>query len=131
MRTNKYYLKFVKSWKEFYSGKSPIFAFWILGFTGLIILTIVPLLFTREWSFLPSFDEKTGVIGDTFNGVVSPFIALMATFITFLAFWIQYQANQKQIESNTEQKNQFEKQNQDAVFLDYLTPKNQGLLIAR
>lgn len=40
--------------------------------------------------------DKTGPIGDTFGGIVGPFVALVAALLTFLAFYIQYRANELQ-----------------------------------
>ena len=54
-----------------------------------------PILFTLHGKIDFS---KTGQIGDTIGGIMSPFIALVAAIITFLAFWVQYIANKKQWE---------------------------------
>src|SRR5687768_5354252 len=91
---------------NFKSGKSPMLGIWIILLLGGLSMFLFPYLFTRNWG-LPSF-VNTGAIGDTFNGIAGPFIALAAAILTFLAFWVQYQANQ-------EQKKQFEKQNQDQI----------------
>lgn len=40
--------------------------------------------------------ERTGQIGDTFGGTITPFVGLLAAYLTFLAFWIQYRANEQQ-----------------------------------
>ncbi|MVT39386.1 hypothetical protein GO495_02205 [Chitinophaga oryziterrae] len=37
--------------------------------------------------------SKTGVIGDTYGGLIGPWIALIAAILTFLAFMVQYRAN--------------------------------------
>jgi Putative phage abortive infection protein len=69
----------------------------ILGFALLVLL----LLFTLPYIFtLPNFTgidfSKTGNIGDTFGGILGPFIAIVAAVLTFFAFYIQYQANEQQ-----------------------------------
>ena len=54
--------------------------------------------------------RHTGEIGDTFGGIMGPFIAIVASILTFLAFWAQFKANQLQINIFTKQKKQFDKQ---------------------
>ncbi len=65
-----------------------------------------PILFTRY--SIVSFSQ-TGQIGDTIGGIMSPFVAIIASALTFLAFWVQYEANQ-------EQRLQFNTQSQDQLF---------------
>ena len=67
----------------------------------LLFIFISPYLFTREWSFFPSFVGK-GEIGDTF-GIMNPFIAIIAALLTFMAFGTQYNANIQMIENNDKQ----------------------------
>jgi hypothetical protein len=37
-----------------------------------------------------------GTLGDAINGVMGPFIAMVAAGLTFIAFWVQYRANELQ-----------------------------------
>ncbi|PKL16337.1 MAG: hypothetical protein CVV49_16705 [Spirochaetae bacterium HGW-Spirochaetae-5] len=69
-----------------------------------IFSMISPLIFTRS---LTDFDfTNTGQIGDTIGGLMSPFIAMVATILTFAAFYVQYRANQIQIRNFENQENQ-------------------------
>jgi hypothetical protein len=45
----------------------------------------------------PKFYKDKGVIGDTFGGLMSPFIAIAGICGTFLAFYMQFKANQIQL----------------------------------
>jgi hypothetical protein len=89
---------------DFVIGKRSNFGVWIVLLIGCIALFILPWLFTRNWG-LPSFSE-TGSIGDTVNGIATPFIAIAAAILTFVAFWVQYQSNLNQVR-------QFRKQDLD------------------
>lgn len=64
---------------------------------GLIMF--FPLWFTQK-SWLIYFDlvvnTETGQMGDTFGGLMAPYIAMVAAGLTFMAFWVQYIANQNQ-----------------------------------
>lgn len=68
----------------------------MMKYFGIFILIIcfLPFLFTLKLDWL-NF-TKTGQIGDTIGGTMTPFIAIAAALLTFLAFWVQYKANQKQ-----------------------------------
>ena len=62
-----------------------------------IISLITPFVFTQifdkgEYSFIGK-----GEIGDTFGGLMSPFINLSAVIVTGLAFYMQYKANKLQV----------------------------------
>jgi hypothetical protein len=48
--------------------------------------------------------ERTGQIGDTFGGTITPIVGLLAAYLTFLAFWIQYRANEQQKNYISEQR---------------------------
>lgn len=48
--------------------------------------------------------ERTGQIGDTFGGTITPIVGLLAAYLTFLAFWIQYRANEQQKKYIAEQR---------------------------
>jgi hypothetical protein len=40
--------------------------------------------------------QESAQLGDTFGGLMGPFIAMFAACLTFIAFYVQYQANQQQ-----------------------------------
>ena len=61
----------------------------------IIIILFFPYLFTY-FSFFNIDFSKTGNIGDTIGGILSPFIALAAAVLTFFAFWVQFKANEQQ-----------------------------------
>lgn len=72
--------------------------FWLIfvPFLCLILLILFfPYLFTTR-SLLNIDFSKTGEIGDTIGGILSPFIALAAAILTFFAFWVQFKANEQQ-----------------------------------
>lgn len=68
--------------------------FWFI-LTLLVIFFGVPLLIT-QCSLWFTFDDSTGVMGDTIGGITGPLIGLVAATLTFFAFWIQFKANQQQ-----------------------------------
>ncbi|AYM99897.1 hypothetical protein [Chryseobacterium sp. 3008163] len=70
----------------------------LLCISGVIILFsfISPYIFTQFTSSIDFTD--TGQIGDTFGGIINPFIALSGIILTFLAFYMQIKANQIQVE---------------------------------
>lgn len=54
---------------------------------------------------IPNFKDlllisKTGPLGDTFNGILGPFLTLVLSVMTFAAFYVQYDFNKKQIDFN-------------------------------
>lgn len=71
-------------------------------FAPAIFTRNIPLLSYIPWVNEVCFNEKTGVIGDTF-GIMNPFIAIAAAVITGLAFWEQYKANQQLKDDNAKQ----------------------------
>lgn len=78
----------IKTFDRWFSINLLIF----IVFCGCIGL--LPFLFTRESE---NFDfTKTGQIGDTIGGTMSPFVGIAAAGLTFLAFWVQYKANEIQ-----------------------------------
>lgn len=85
------------------------FSFWL--FVILFSILIGLICFFPYWLTAPSDSDrldfsKTGNIGDTISGTMSPFIAIAAALLTFIAFWVQYKANQAQAK-------QFKKQDTD------------------
>lgn len=60
----------------------------------LIMISIfMPFLLTRE-SCCGAFDfSKTGQIGDTIGGIISPMVSIVGVFLTFCAFYMQVKAN--------------------------------------
>lgn len=79
----------------------------------LVFSFLAPYLFIQP-SFLGiSFNDSTGLIGDSLGGIMNPFIAISGILLTFLAFYIQYRANilQREIFKSdlTAQNDQFKK----------------------
>lgn len=78
----------------------------IIAVLLIIFGLFAPFIFTR----LPINEDfnfrETGQVGDTIGGLMNPFIALSGVIVTGLAFYIQYKANQQQREL-------FEKEQQD------------------
>lgn len=71
--------------------------FWICLIGFLIYSVLVTLLPSFIVQPSEKYDfTKTGQIGDTIGGIMSPFIGIAAAGLTFLAFWIQYRANEQQ-----------------------------------
>jgi len=87
----------------------------ILNITiGIVLFSfIAPFLFTRK-SLLGLDFIRTGAIGDTIGGIMSPFVAIAGVLITFAAFYIQYIANRQQraifLKSLKIQKENFQKE---------------------
>lgn len=75
--------------------KNPRFFITLSVILLLLVFFILPGLITKV-STLISFDEDTGVIGDTIGGITGPVIGLLVGILTFFAFWIQYRANEAQ-----------------------------------
>lgn len=75
------------------------FAFWLaVAFFSILIAVIC---FLPYWLTAPYFNDrldftKSGQIGDTIGGTMTPFIAIAAALLTFVAFWVQYKSNQAQ-----------------------------------
>ncbi len=90
---------------QFVNERKSNLSFW-LYFLGIsaILICFLPLILTQKSFFGIDF-SKTGEIGDTISGIMSPFVGLLGAFLTFIAFWIQFRANQKQF-------GQFDKQDE-------------------
>ncbi|WP_367210068.1 putative phage abortive infection protein [Sphingobacterium sp. R2] len=82
--------------KDKYNEFTPTIKFLLLLVVLLIFIGFwMPFLLTRK-AFINEFDfTNTGAIGDTFGGILNPFVALAAVIVTGLAFYVQYQANQQ------------------------------------
>ncbi|WGQ14753.1 putative phage abortive infection protein [Sphingobacterium faecium] len=82
--------------KDKYNEFTPTIKFLLLLVIILIFLGFwMPFFLTRK-AFIDEFDfTNTGAIGDTFGGILNPFVALAAVIVTGLAFYVQYQANQQ------------------------------------
>jgi len=87
------------------------FAVIVIVFVVLItVICFFPYWFTRyQVDDVVDF-RNTGQIGDTIGGLMSPFIAIVASILTFLAFWAQIKANREQVRQFSEQKTQFSEQ---------------------
>ncbi|WP_406539577.1 putative phage abortive infection protein [Fibrobacter sp.] len=62
---------------------------------------VAPNFFTGSWYTWDS--SSSANIGNTVNGLMSPFIAIAAAILTFMAFWVQYNANQRIVNENKKQ----------------------------
>src|SRR5690606_2600784 len=82
--------------KEKYDEFTPTIKFLLVIVVLLILIGFwMPFLLTRD-ALIAEFDfTGTGAIGDTFGGILNPFVALAAVIVTGLAFYVQYQANQQ------------------------------------
>lgn len=87
--------------------------FAVIVIVFLVLITVIcffPYWFTRyQVDDVVDF-RNTGQIGDTIGGLMSPFIAIVASILTFLAFWAQIKANREQVRQFSEQKTQFNNQ---------------------
>lgn len=82
--------------KEKLKELSPTIKFLLLVSVILVILSFWMPFFLTKNAFIEEFDfSKTGNIGDTFGGILNPFIAMAAVIVTGLAFYMQYQANKQ------------------------------------
>lgn len=94
--------------------KIPRYLTVIFVVCGLLLLFsfFAPVIFTLRWGWLDF--SKTGEIGDTISGTMSPFIAIIGVIFTFAAFYVQYQFNAVQRREIEEQrdvaKNDMDKQ---------------------
>lgn len=70
-------------------------------FVGLALIFIMFIGIANAYSLLDV--SKTGPIGDTFNGITGPVIALTLAVLTFLAFYVQFQFNKEQLAFNNKQ----------------------------
>ena len=80
-------------------------AIWsIIIIVGICIILTIIIFIPNVYNFENLSDiSKTGPLGDTFNGLLGPFIAILVAILTFLAFYIQYKANEIQNDTNRKQ----------------------------
>jgi len=67
----------------------------VLFFLLAALICYLPHLFITN-EYLKIDFSKNFPIGDTYVGIMGPFIAILASFLTFIAFWVQYKANRRQ-----------------------------------
>lgn len=82
------------AFKELFFGLRPRNVAVTFGFSLLLIL-LLPIILTRHALFDSLAFNNTGQIGDTFGGIMGPFIAILAAWLTYKAFLMQYEANQQ------------------------------------
>lgn len=106
--------KSIDATKDKLDQLSPTIKFLLLTVVIIIIIGFwMPFFLTRK-AFIKEFDfTATGAIGDTFGGILNPFVALAAVIVTGLAFYMQYQAN-KQLQD------QFKLQQFESQFYEML-----------
>lgn len=98
--------------------KSPKTTLIIAVFLLLLGFIILPLMTRYSWVDF----TKTGQIGDTFGGIINPFVAIVGVFLTYMAFYMQYEAN-------IQQREQFKRQlNEDRAQFEYQLKENQSSL---
>ncbi|MEO9513248.1 MAG: hypothetical protein ABJN84_13650 [Flavobacteriaceae bacterium] len=64
----------------------------ILLIIGIILVIISPWIFAKN-SFLFSFDENSGYIGDTIGGITAPIANIIASVLIYFSFTEQIKAN--------------------------------------
>jgi len=75
--------------------KPKLWWFLVPFVVALALICFLPYWFTQF--SLVGFDlSKYGTLGDAMNGLMGPFIAMVAAILTFIAFWVQYRANELQ-----------------------------------
>lgn len=90
----------------------------IISFLLIIFSLFSPLIFTRSGKI--DF-TNTGEIGNTIDGLMSPFIAIAGVLLTFLAFFIQFRANQQQIDQLKNQESKDRKLALENIVLTMLS----------
>jgi len=63
---------------------------------GIILLIVIPFIFTREAIFKALDFSQTGQIGDTIGGLTAPFMSLIGSGLVYLSFRMQTKMNQIQ-----------------------------------
>lgn len=58
----------------------------------LVFVALSPIIFAKIQGWI-SFDNSSGVIGDTIGGITAPFINLLAAFLVYMSFQQQLEAN--------------------------------------
>lgn len=95
-------------------------AIW-LTITTLVLCSIITVcllgLHWNDWLELSSI-AKSGSFGDTFNGIIGPFIAFLVAILTFLAFWVQYRANEQQRLDIRDQHKRSDLESFESVFFE-------------
>jgi len=89
-----------RAFNELSFGSQPRNVAITFGFSLLVIL-FLPIVLTRHTLFESLAFNETGPIGDTFGGIMGPFIAILAAWLAYKAFLMQYEANQ-QIKKDSE-----------------------------
>lgn len=87
---------------------------------GAIAVGFAPYLLTRNSCFFPSFDESTGVIGDTIGGITAPIVGILGAILVFYALLEQIKANKIITDQFIEQKKITHRQNFEQTFFSML-----------
>ena len=101
--------------------------FWIcfiIPVSLMLVICFLPSILTQNGD--SDFTDK-GQIGDTIGGIMSPFVAMVASLLTFIAFWVQYKANIQQrqdIALERFERNFFEMLNAQEQITDGLVLEN-------
>jgi hypothetical protein len=92
----------------------------ILLFLSGIAIFLLPFLLTLPASSKIFDYSNKGGVGDTINGISTPFIAVMGIIVTFLAFYIQVKANELQREINRKQREDIQLERFENKFYELL-----------
>jgi hypothetical protein len=86
---------------------------------GWFLSTIPRQIVNAAKSFKEGYSD-TGIIGDTFGGLLGPPIAFLAAILTFLAFWVQYEANKQQRHDIKQQREDWQLERLETRFFELL-----------
>jgi hypothetical protein len=63
---------------------------------GIVIIALMPLVFTRSMKFNTFDFTQTGQIGDTIGGITAPFVGILGAILVYISFNEQRKANMLQ-----------------------------------
>lgn len=71
---------------------------------GIVIIALMPTVFTRN-TWFKAFDfTETGQIGDTIGGITAPFVGILGAILVYISFNEQRKANKLQWEALNEER---------------------------
>jgi hypothetical protein len=74
-----------------------------IGVAIVVVSAMLLLLFNLNNFNDLIYVSKTGALGDTFNGILGPFLTLILAILTYAAFKVQYDFNKEQLSFNFSQ----------------------------
>lgn len=87
--------------KNIFDGKFYIYLGMFFG--CIFIISLFPYLFT-SFCLVDLSGADGANIGNTMNGIMGPFVAMLAAFMTFIAFWMQYKTHVQQREDISQER---------------------------